>query len=145
MKTLCLFIILMTFMIMSACKSGDQNKERLKQESRVFEVSPDVMKRYREELNLLHIGIEYPPLLTRDHAHSVSNKLTKIPTSLSETDLAEIYNIVARVPGLLSYEVLGITPSMLSTNAYEVYVPIYILRFKKEREWILYKINIYNR
>lgn len=98
-----------------------------------------------QELTLLKLGTDYPPLLPPEKAHPVTLKLRASPSHLNASDLEEISNLVGRVPGLLDYNVGLIKDSVLCPGMIEVYVQaMFIIMNKEEQHWRVYRIQPYS-
>jgi hypothetical protein len=80
-------------------------------------------------------GIEYPPLLQPEAAHSVRLKLEGTVPDLTKEDLQKIKDLIGRVPRLTWYEVRHIRKSVLHPGAIEVYVDYMCVVIKKEQDW----------
>jgi hypothetical protein len=95
-----------------------------------------------QELALLKLRTEYPPLLPPEKAHPVTLKLRASPSHLSSSDLEEISSLVGRVPGLTSYEVGMISDSILYPGMIEVFVsPRVVVMKKEEPHWRVYEVH----
>jgi hypothetical protein len=87
----------------------------------------------------LIFGVEDPPLLPPKNGHPVEiAERNPVSAGLSAHDLAEIVNLVGRVPKLLKYRVELIT--RLDATTVEVFVPGRKIICHRGKEWKVQKI-----
>ncbi len=91
-----------------------------------------------EALPLMNL---YPSILPAEKQHPVIVRTKKFPPSLTEEDIREIISLVGRVPGIHTYEILGlykpqkklaIDPEADISRVIEVYTPSFVLIMEKE-------------
>ncbi len=82
-----------------------------------------------------------PPLLPPEEAKPVKLSLKSFPAELSQEDVLCISKLVGRIPGLLGYEIYGITPSRNKDWDYDVWVRSIVIRVSRSPQWHVRKVE----